>query len=75
MTTTLYGPDWDAALRNILQILRPGGWLQWINIDALTEATENRVYCSRHAVSRKAVLEILDSVVLFENIQSERWMG
>jgi hypothetical protein len=75
MTTILYGPDCDTALRNILQILKPGGWLQWIDIDASTEATENRVYCSRPAVSRKAVLEILESVVPFENIQSGRWMG
>jgi len=75
MTTILYGPDWDVALRNILQILKPGGRLQWIDIDASAEATENRLYCSRPAVSRKAVLEVTESAVLFEKYTKRKVDG
>ncbi len=51
--------DWARALANLRTLLRPGGWLQWI------ESCNFALYCSAAGTSRAACREIYDGLEPF----------
>jgi hypothetical protein len=75
MTTVLNGSEWDMALKGLLALLKPGGWLQWIDFDASVTTVKGRVYQALPGVSRRACLEVAEAMVQVQSLSGREFDG
>jgi len=73
MVTVLSGKEWDTAVTNLRSLLKPGGWLQWIDMDA--SPARIRTVQSVPGASRKACLEAVQCFVEFGKLTNREFDG
>lgn len=59
VSTATTRAEWARTIDNLLTLLKPGGWLQWI------DSCNPKIYTNVAGVSRKANQEIFDAVDFF----------
>jgi len=59
VTLAITASEWETSIKNLITLLKPGGWIQWIDSDDL------RFYQSRPGTSVAAIKEVFESVASF----------
>jgi hypothetical protein len=70
-TTVLTGDQWETALTNLLALLKLGGLLQWIDIDA----SQHAVYIAEPGARKNACLEVTGAMEDFVKVTGREFGG
>jgi len=67
--------QWEIALKNAISLLKPGGWIQWVDYDASSGLICGS-YCSLvPGVNHRTWKEFTDASVWFEELLNRDFMG
>ncbi|CAL3964638.1 unnamed protein product [Diplocarpon coronariae] len=67
MALALAESQWRDAFENVMDFVKPDGWLQWIDVDMSWETNKSRVFVSQPNASKEHHLEMLKGIELLES--------
>ncbi|KAG4431932.1 hypothetical protein IFR05_012577 [Cadophora sp. M221] len=58
----LCGNDWSNVFHNMMDLVKPGGWIQWIDVNLSHQDNKDRIYVSKPGSSKDSYLEMMDGI-------------
>lgn len=74
MVTVLEKEQWKLALQNIVSLLKPGGWIQWVDFDA-SSGLGGRMCNLIPGPSRTPYFELMEGCKWFEKALNKDFLG
>ncbi|PVH73519.1 hypothetical protein DL98DRAFT_576196 [Cadophora sp. DSE1049] len=78
--TNFLGPvlisgQWDIAFNNMVNLAKPGGWIQWIDVNLSSRENRGRIYVSKPGSSKASYLEMMKGIAELDKYYEDETSG
>ncbi|KAH9206976.1 hypothetical protein DL95DRAFT_469136 [Leptodontidium sp. 2 PMI_412] len=63
----LAGNDWSNVFHNMMDLVKPGGWIQWIDVNLSYQDNKDRIYVSKPGSSKDSYMEMMEGIKYLDN--------
>ncbi|KAH7418539.1 hypothetical protein BKA64DRAFT_717240 [Cadophora sp. MPI-SDFR-AT-0126] len=71
----LVAGQWDIAFKNMMSLAKPGGWIQWIDVNLSSRENRGRVYVSKPGSSKASYLEMMQGIAELDRFYEDEASG